>query len=81
MIIQFHIHYKTNNKTFIAIQYFSEGKTQTVQMLSYDNENWILSLEFENITSIQYKYVLQEQGNHSTFEWGKTVIFIFQMKI
>ncbi|MBK8370839.1 MAG: 4-alpha-glucanotransferase [Saprospiraceae bacterium] len=71
MIIQFHIHYKTNNKTFIAIQYFSEGKTQTVQMLSYDNENWILSLEFENITSIQYKYVLQEQGNHSTFEWGQ----------
>jgi 4-alpha-glucanotransferase len=71
MIIQFHIHYKTNAKSFLAVQYFSEGKSQTVQMLSYDNENWILSLEFENIKSLEYKYALLEESNRTTYEWGE----------
>lgn len=71
MIIQFHIHYKTNTPAVIAIEYKQkEGGKQTVHMQSYDGENWLLSLDWDK-SDLEYSYLYIADNSSVTREWGQ----------
>ncbi|MFZ1705282.1 MAG: 4-alpha-glucanotransferase [Saprospiraceae bacterium] len=81
MILQFHIHYKTVSGHLLALQYQANTeKQQIVQMQSYDGENWFLSIEFEDLHRVEYRYVLQNLNNTFTSEWGENRILFFPEK-
>ena len=72
MVIQFHIHYKTQPEQQIAVKYRgSDGEFQNLHMQSYDGENWLLSLDLEGITNLEYKYFLVVKNQESIAEWGQ----------
>jgi len=74
MVIQFHIHYNTDNQEFIGLKYRfkEEGTYNSLHLHSFDHQNWIGTLEQNNKINqtVYYKYFIRK-GDTDLFEWGR----------
>lgn len=65
MIIQFHLHYKTQLDERLILNISSDGnaKYNKIQLQTYDGENWTYCLNIKKAGEISYKYSCESNSN------------------